>query len=182
MWVDWTAKPDHPGPAAQFFSAANGPVLPLLFSLGRDPGHIHFGGARKRLEAEGVKRGTRIPPDLYCGIPAVILSTDGSRIGSFGPALKRLGLTRLVKITAPHFLAVAQIAASSDLLGSLPIHLARHLARPFSLNLSLPPFEPPPPKMHKYWDRRMDNVPAHLWLRSVVANVLSLELEGTVAL
>lgn len=129
-----------------------------------------------------MKPGARIPPDLYCAIPAVILSTDGSRTGSFGPALKSLGLTRLVKITAPHFHAIAQITASSDLLGSLPIHLARHLARPFGLNLYLPPFEPPPTEMHMYWHRRMDNDPAHLWLRTVVADVLLLEVDAPVSL
>jgi len=29
IWVDWTAKPGHPCSAAQFFSAAGRPVLPL---------------------------------------------------------------------------------------------------------------------------------------------------------
>jgi DNA-binding transcriptional LysR family regulator len=129
------------------------------------------------LDANGIRPGTRLPPELYCDIPAVILSTDGSRIGSFGPALKKLGLERHVKITAPHFHAIAEITANSDLLGSLPIHLARHLAAPFGLNLYLPPFDPPMIEMHAYWHRRMDNDPAHRWLRSVVAEALDLELD-----
>ena len=33
--VDQVSKPQHPGPAAPFFSAADGPVLPLSFSLGQ---------------------------------------------------------------------------------------------------------------------------------------------------
>jgi hypothetical protein len=48
MWVDWTAKPGHPCSAAQFYSAASGPVLSLSFSLGLDRGHAHNGGARNR--------------------------------------------------------------------------------------------------------------------------------------
>lgn len=48
MWLDWTAKPGHPCSAAQFFGAANGPVLSLSFSLDVDRGHAHDGGARRR--------------------------------------------------------------------------------------------------------------------------------------
>jgi hypothetical protein len=36
------------GPAAPFFSAADGPVLRLSFTLGPDRGHAHCGGARRR--------------------------------------------------------------------------------------------------------------------------------------
>jgi hypothetical protein len=56
MWVDWTAKPDHPGPAAQFFSAANGSVLPLSFTLGLGRGHAHDGSARSRRMAASMSR------------------------------------------------------------------------------------------------------------------------------
>jgi hypothetical protein len=56
MWVDWTAKPGHPCPAAQFFSAASGPVLPNSFSLGLDRGHAHNGGTRNRWIASRMAR------------------------------------------------------------------------------------------------------------------------------
>jgi hypothetical protein len=56
MWVDWTAKPDHPGPAAQFFSAANGPALPFSFTLSLGCGHAHDGGARSRWMAVRMAR------------------------------------------------------------------------------------------------------------------------------
>lgn len=134
------------------------------------------------LEAHGVKPGSRLPPELYCAIPAVILSTDGTRSGSFGPPLKKLGLERQVKITVPHFHAIAEITARSDVLGSLPIHLARHLAEPFGLNLFLPPFDPPHTQMYVYWDRRRDNDPAHRWLRDLIAEVLDLEKDYAEAL
>lgn len=141
--------------------------------------------ARRRnslLATSGVKPGARIPPHIYCAIPAVILSTDGSRAGSFGPALKQLGLKRDVRVTAPHFHAVAHIAAESDLLGSLPIHLARKLSGPLKLDLYLPPFEPPLTEMHLYWHRRFDGDPAHEWLRSLACRVLDFDEELSMAL
>ncbi len=39
-----------------FFSAADGPVLPLSFSLGEDRGHAHSGGARNRRMAARIAR------------------------------------------------------------------------------------------------------------------------------
>ena len=37
-WADQAANPQHPGPVGPFFSAADGPVEPLWFSLGQDRG------------------------------------------------------------------------------------------------------------------------------------------------
>ncbi len=81
------------------------------------------------LSKSGAVPGERIPPEVYCAIPQVILSTDGSKVGSVDSELRRLGLIRTVEVTVPHFQAVALAAASSDLLGSLPIHFARYAAR-----------------------------------------------------
>tara|TARA_B110001450_G_scaffold254375_1_gene279595 strand:+ start:169 stop:552 length:384 start_codon:yes stop_codon:yes gene_type:complete len=55
-WTDWAESSQHPGLAAQFFSAANGPVLSLSFSLGLDRGHAPGGGARNRRIAARMAR------------------------------------------------------------------------------------------------------------------------------
>ena len=63
MWVDWTAKPGHPCSAAQFFSAANGAVLSLSFSLGLDRGHAHIQLAHHQKTAVGTElRATKFQP------------------------------------------------------------------------------------------------------------------------
>jgi hypothetical protein len=54
--VNGPANPQHPGPAVTFFSAMDGPILPLSFSLGEDLGHAHDGGARNRRIAARVAR------------------------------------------------------------------------------------------------------------------------------
>ncbi len=55
-WADRPTNPDHPGPAAPFFFAADGPVLRLSCSLGPDRGHAHSGGARNRRMAARMAR------------------------------------------------------------------------------------------------------------------------------
>lgn len=55
-WANWPANPQHPGPAATFFSASGRLVLPLSFSFGLDRGHAHSGGARNRRMAARMAR------------------------------------------------------------------------------------------------------------------------------
>jgi hypothetical protein len=43
-WSDQAANPQHPDLAAPFFSAADRPVLPLSFALGRIQRHADDGG------------------------------------------------------------------------------------------------------------------------------------------
>jgi DNA-binding transcriptional LysR family regulator len=75
------------------------------------------------LSRSGIEAGGRLPPELYCEIPQVILSTDGSKAGSMQRELRRLGFSRHIGMTVPHFLAIALATAGSDLLGNMPIHL-----------------------------------------------------------
>jgi DNA-binding transcriptional LysR family regulator len=134
--------------------------------------------ARKKhpsLASNGVAPGARIPPELYCAIPQVILSNDGTKAGSADPELRRLGLGRHVRMTVPHFHAVAIAAASSDLLGNVPVHFARYAARLLDLDLYLPPFDPRIVEMRMYWHRRLERDPAQLWVRKKIAEVMEFD-------
>lgn len=122
-----------------------------------------------------VRPGTRIPADVFCEIPQVMLSMDGARTGTMETALKERGLSRRVAMTVPHFQAVALAAAHSLLLGNLPVHFARHAADHLPLALYLPPYDPPQVSVCLYWHRRLDRDPANIWLRDQVARALDLD-------
>ena len=73
-WADQAANPRRPCPAATLFSAADGPVLPLSFSLNPDRGHAHSGGARRRLMAARILLTSRFSTFSswdFVGAPAV---------------------------------------------------------------------------------------------------------------
>ena len=55
-WANGHVNPQHPGPAATFFSASGRLVLPLSFSFGLNRGHAHSGGARNRRMAARMAR------------------------------------------------------------------------------------------------------------------------------
>jgi DNA-binding transcriptional LysR family regulator len=87
-----------------------------------------------------------------------------------GPGRSKPGLKPAMR--AP-FLSAAQILATSDLVSVLPLNVARNMTR--SHQLVFRPFSrsPKPIEAAMIWLRRLDNQPAHAWLRDVISRVTS---------
>jgi DNA-binding transcriptional LysR family regulator len=127
------------------------------------------------LARHGIKPGDRIPADVFCSIPQVLLSVDGSTTGTQDATLKQNGLTRQIVLTVPHFHAVALAVSTSGLLASLPAVFARYVARYVDIELYLPPFDAPKLDIKLYWHRRMDREQANVWLRDHVTKLLDFD-------
>jgi DNA-binding transcriptional LysR family regulator len=134
------------------------------------------------LAAADLRPGQRIPTELYCAIPQVFMSMDGSRTGTVDGVLAEHGLTRRVAMTVPHFQAVALAVAEAGLLGNLPVHYAKKMASLLELDLFLPPFDPPLLDCLLFWHRRRDGDTALVWLRDRIAQVLDLAVPDGIAL
>ena len=131
----------------------------------------------------GVRPGERIPPKLFCAIPHVLMSMDGSRTGTMDRALAAHGLQRRVAMTVPHFHAVGLAVAQAGLLGNLPVHFARRVAELLDLDIYLPPHDPPITDVMLLWHRRMDGNAANAWLRDHIARAMDFgSFEMTVPL
>ncbi|MEH2469751.1 DNA-binding transcriptional LysR family regulator [Nitrobacteraceae bacterium AZCC 2161] len=95
----------------------------------------------------------------------------------FGPDFVETGSGRskpgLKPAMRAPFLAAAQILATSDLVSVLPLNVAKNMTRSHHLvfrRLSRPP---KPIEAAMIWLRRLDNQPAHAWLRDVISRVVS---------
>lgn len=64
----------------------------------------------------GIADGGPLPMDLFCELPHVLRSIDGSMSGSTDEALSKIGRTRRVSLALPHFQAVALAVASGNYL------------------------------------------------------------------
>ena len=69
------------------------------------------------------------------------------------------------------FLSAAQILATSDLVSVFPLNIARHMTKSHGLVLHRLSRPPKPIEAAMSWLRRLDNQPAHAWLREVVVRV-----------
>jgi DNA-binding transcriptional LysR family regulator len=69
------------------------------------------------------------------------------------------------------FLSAAQILATSDLVSVFPLNIARHMTKSHGLVLHRLSRPPKPIEAAMIWLRRLDNQPAHAWLREVIIRV-----------
>jgi DNA-binding transcriptional LysR family regulator len=69
------------------------------------------------------------------------------------------------------FLSAPQILATSDLVSVLPLHVARNMTRSHHLVFRRLSRSPKPIEATMMWLRRLDNQPAHAWLRDVISHV-----------
>jgi DNA-binding transcriptional LysR family regulator len=69
------------------------------------------------------------------------------------------------------FLSAAQILATSDLVSVLPLNVAKNMIRSHDLVFHRLSRSPKPIEAAMIWLRRLDNQPAHAWLRDVINHV-----------
>jgi len=113
--------------------------------------------------------GLRRKPTLkqFCALEQVIVSPDGG--GFHGPtdvALAEQGLSRQVVLSVPHFMLLASVLASTDLVAMVPERLVSTdpRLRVVEAPLAVRGFE-----MLMLWPERVHRDPGHRWLREVIA-------------
>lgn len=106
----------------------------------------------------------------FCRLEQVVVSPEGG--GFSGPTDQSLaahGLSRRVVLSVPHFLFVASVLASTDLVAMLPERIVR--SQP-GLQQVEAPVAVPGFQMTLLWPERLHRDPAHAWLRDVVAGAV----------
>lgn len=103
----------------------------------------------------------------FCKLEHAIVSPDGGGFhGVTDETLSRIGLTRRVVLSVPHFLFLVSAVASTDLVAMAPFRLVS--ANP-ALRVVDPPIDVPGYEMCMLWHERVHRDPAHTWLREQIA-------------
>jgi DNA-binding transcriptional LysR family regulator len=102
--------------------------------------------------------------------PHLILSSTGEETDFVDAALARHKLARHVTLRVP-LLAAAATLAQSEMVAILSERTARAFSSSAPLEVLALPFVSPRQVTAMLWHRRVDNVPAHLWLRTLVLRV-----------
>jgi DNA-binding transcriptional LysR family regulator len=100
----------------------------------------------------------------------LILSSTGEETGFVDANLARQGLARRVAFRVP-LLGAAATLAQSEMIAVLSESTARSFAGLAPLEVLTLPFASPRLMTAMLWHRRIDGVPAHQWLRAVIARV-----------
>jgi len=126
------------------------------------------------IRQSGIADSERLPIDLFCELPHVLRSIDGSMSGSTDEALGRIGRTRRVSLALPHFQAVALAVANGNYLAAVPMQFAVWAAKSLPLAIFEPPLPISVPEVRMYWHARHDDEPPHRWVREQILEAVGV--------
>jgi DNA-binding transcriptional LysR family regulator len=98
------------------------------------------------------------------------ISSSGEDTGFIDRWLAGRGLTRRIAHRAP-YLSAAAILARSDMVATLSRRIAEAFLHREALQIRNLPCSSPQVSIGMLWHRRLDNQPAHRWLRSLIETV-----------
>ncbi len=117
----------------------------------------------------------------FSGADQVRVLSAGTGHGQVDEALGRQGVTRRIRLTVPHYVALGHVLASTDLIAIVPERFAQRVATPFSLVTRRLPFHLPEAVIHQVWHARLHRDPGCQWLRSLMASTFGDELSHPTA-
>ena len=101
-------------------------------------------------------------------IPHIVIGSSSDDATTFvDEALEEQGLARTIATTAP-LLSIALMLVNSDRLAVVPRRMANYLVSVRQLVQKELPFRTPRIDLSMIWHRRLDNQPAHRWLRDII--------------
>jgi len=103
--------------------------------------------------------------DTYCSARHLLVSFSGRPYGFVDEALASIGRQRRIVLTVNQFFTAGRVVVNSDLLTVLPRHFVPTTGMADQLVLRDLPLEVPPVHVEALWHRRLDQDPAHQWLR-----------------
>ena len=101
------------------------------------------------------------------------VATTGTGHGILQRTMEAKGIERKVGLTVPSFLGLVSILMATDYVAILPGRLAKHLASAGYVKMLRMPFQMPSYVIMQHWHERYTNDPAVRWLRSVIAELFS---------
>lgn len=100
-------------------------------------------------------------------IPHVVVSSSGEDMRYLDEALERQGLRRSIAVRVP-LLSIVLMLVGCDRLAVVPRRVATDLTQICPLTVQDLPFASPRISLAMIWHRRLDNHPAHRWLRDAI--------------
>jgi DNA-binding transcriptional LysR family regulator len=98
-------------------------------------------------------------------VTVVSAGTGHSRVDGF---IEKKGITRRIKLTVPHFVAVGHILSTTDMIATVPERYAMECVKPFGLTYVKHPVAIPEIAINIFWHAKAHKEPGNQWLRGVI--------------
>jgi DNA-binding transcriptional LysR family regulator len=109
--------------------------------------------------------------DEFLAYPHALISTTGQGEGAVDRSLRLLGRTRHIALRVPYFMSIPALVQDTDLLVTMPAQNILCLAQYYPLFVFEPPLAVEGFPISMVWPRRLDDAPAHRWLRELVTAI-----------
>ncbi|KEA65504.1 Transcriptional regulator, LysR family [Marinobacterium lacunae] len=129
---------------------------------GREAGQDHYVCLMRR---DHPLASATLDTQAYIDSGHISISGGGDKNRAVDDALHLQGLHRSIRVSVPFIQAALAFTARSDLLLTLPAHMANSLASRFDLEPRPLPFKVEPLRYYLLWHRRQQHDPAHRFLR-----------------
>jgi len=115
----------------------------------------------------------------YVAFSHILVTVVGGRTGPVDTALAALGQTRHVAVRIPYFATAALVAATSDLILTIPRRAAENFSDDQRLRLMEPPLKLPNFGYRMIWHERVHAEPDHVWFRRLILRAVRLGEDAT---
>ncbi|WP_041770289.1 LysR family transcriptional regulator [Metapseudomonas resinovorans] len=122
------------------------------------------------MSARHPKAGDAFTLEDYCSYPHVVSSTERGQL--INDLLASQGLYRPIRLEVPMYHGALRLIGDSDLLVTLPTHIAAQLCANQDMVQVPLPFEVPALDFGLIWPARLDGQASHRWLRETLAAYL----------
>lgn len=102
----------------------------------------------------------------YTAFPHAAITTGGDKVRVIDRELSRLGASRRIALRVPFYGSAMELCSRSNMLLTIPEHIARNLGPRFGLIYRPLPFRTDRFEYSIIWHEQFNNNPAHEWFRT----------------
>jgi len=119
-----------------------------------------------RKEHPVITRGGGLSLDEYCSLEHAVIAAGADKIQVIDAELAKLERNRAVRFSAPLYTTVCKVLNNSDIIATMPSHIASNLAPKFNLAWCALPFYIEPFEYTIAWHERQHHDASHIWFRN----------------
>lgn len=114
------------------------------------------------------RRAKKLRMNDYCEAQHALVTSAGDLTGYIDDTLSKLGRSRTIRLSLSSFTALPFALKGTDLMATIPDHLAQELVRVAGLHTSELPFETPRYDISLAWRAEANTDPAEIWFRDAI--------------
>jgi len=108
----------------------------------------------------------------YITYAHAVVTTGGDKVVVIDKVLSKLGYKRKIKLSVPFISSAMQMTAQTDLLLTLPRHMADSIGKEYGLTYRALPFAVKPTEYFLIWHQRSQQDDAHKFVREITFSTL----------